>query len=156
MPVLFAKDAKAARDFYVNLLGMEVIADFGGMNFVFKEGFAIWQPAEGNIIPGILGKDNIHNTQSASRFELCFETQNLDEIYSAVKNYGVKFLHEINEEIWGQRTIRFYDTDGHLIEVGEAMETFLSRLFIELGTIEAVADRTFMQPEYVASLLKTE
>lgn len=151
--VLFVKDAKAARDFYVNVLGMTVVSDFGGMNFMFKEGFAIWQPMDTNVIPTMLGADNIHNANHASRFELCFETGNLDEVYQAVKAENVKFLHEVNEELWGQRTIRFYDPDGHLLEVGEAMLVFLKRIYEEEKTAEGVAQRTFMDVELVRQFL---
>ena len=58
-----------------------------------------------------------------SRFELCFETEEFDKFFQKLKSNNVRFLHEINTEIWGQRTIRFYDNDGHLIEVGEAFPT---------------------------------
>ena len=152
--VLFAKNAKVTKDFYVNLLGMTVIAEFGGMNFIMKEGFAIWQPDTENIIPRTLGAENICNAETISRFELCFETEDIVEAYKTAKNYGVKFLHEMNEEIWGQRSIRFYDPDGHLIEVGEAMEIFIRRIYEEEnGNVEAVSRRTFMQPEGVKHFL---
>lgn len=154
MPVLFVKDAKKARDFYADVLGMTVVADFGGLNFIFKEGFALWQILDGNIIPRRLGKENILNRESTSRFELCFETGSIDDIYHTLKNHGVTFLHEVNEELWGQRTIRFYDPDGHLVEVGEAMPVFLKRIYEEeQGDAEATARRTFMTPELVRKFL---
>lgn len=152
--LLFVKDAKTARDFYVNVLGMTVVSDFGGMNFMFKEGFAVWQPMDENIIPKTLGAENIHNSENTSRFELCFETDNLDEIYQTLKKAEVKFLHEVNEELWGQRTIRFYDPDGHLLEIGEAMLVFLKRIYEEEKTAEGVAKRTFMDVELVRQFLK--
>ncbi len=153
-PVLFVKDAAKARDFYAGLLGLTVIADFGGLNFVFKEGFALWQIMDGNIIPATLGRENIENPANASRFELCFETDELDGIYKTLKENSVKFLHEVNTELWGQRTIRFYDPDGHLIEVGEAMPVFLKRILDEEEQdIEAAARRTYMQPEMIRQIL---
>ncbi len=33
------------------------------------------------------------------------------------------------EHSWGQRVIRFYDLDGHLIEVGESMAMVIRRFF---------------------------
>ncbi len=153
-PVLFVKDAPKTKDFYVNVLGMTVTADFGGLNYMFQEGFAIWQILEGNIIPTKLGRENIENAANASRFELCFETHDLDTIYQTLKNNDVKFLHEINTELWGQRTIRFYDLDGHLIEIGEAMPIFLQRIFNEEGqNIAATSARTFMPEEAIRQIL---
>ncbi len=153
-PVLFVKDAQKAKSFYADLLGMTITGDFGGMNIIFKEGFALWQPMEQNIIPQKLGFDNINNQTNASRFELCFETQDIDSIYNILKENNVKFLHEINTELWGQRTIRFYDYDAHLIEVGEAMPVFLKRIFEEEGKdIDATAKRTYMEPEVLKHFL---
>ena len=153
-PVLFVKNAPKAKDFYVDVLGMTVTADFGGLNYMFDEGFAVWQIMEGNVIPATLGSENIENTTSTSRFELCFETQDLDNVYKTLKENSVKFLHEINTEIWGQRTIRFYDLDGHLIEVGEAMPVFLRRIFQEEGqNLDATSRRTFVPVEAIKQIL---
>ncbi|MCD8072110.1 MAG: glyoxalase/bleomycin resistance/dioxygenase family protein, partial [Alistipes sp.] len=154
MAVLFVRDAKKARDFYVDILGMTVTADFGEMNYIFKEGFALWQPMDENIIPRKLGAENIHNRDAASRFELCFEAEDIDEYHCRLKADGAKFHHEINEAWWGQRTIRFYDPDGHLIEIGEALPVFVGRIFEEESeNIEATAKRAFMDPETVRRVL---
>jgi len=153
-PVLFVKDAKKSRDFYQDILGMTEIMNSGDMNFVFKEGLAIWQIMDVNIIPQKLGKDKIVDTSATSRFEICFDTGDLDTVYNKVKEEGVKFLHEINTELWGQRTIRFYDLDGHLIEVGESMETFLRRIYEEEGKdLEATSKRTYTPVEALKHFL---
>lgn len=153
-PVLFVKDALKARDFYVDLLGMTVVMNNGDQNFMFKEGFAVWQIAEQNIIPQKLGMEKISDKSAPGRFELCFETGELDKIFQTLKKHGVKFLHEINTEIWGQKTIRFYDPDNHLIEVGEAMPVFLRRVYEEEGQdLMATSRRTFTSPEVLRQLL---
>lgn len=152
--VLFVKDALKARDFYVNLLGMTIVMNNGDQNFMFKEGFAIWQIMEQNIISQKLGMDKISDANLPSRFELCFETGELDTIYQKLKSNDVIFLHEINTELWGQRTIRFYDNDGHLIEVGEAMPIFLRRIYEEEGhNLEATSRRTFTPVEALQQIL---
>jgi len=144
-PVLFVKDAGVSTKFYTDVLGFTVIMDNGGANITFKEGFTVWQIWEGNIISQTIGIENITNNKNVSRFELCFETDDLDSIYKTLKDNNVRFLHEINTELWGQRTIRFYDPDGHLIEVGEEMSIFLKRIYEEEGRdLEATSKRTFM------------
>ncbi|WNY25341.1 VOC family protein [Methanolapillus millepedarum] len=153
-PVLFVKDAQKAREFYTDILGMTIVADFGGMNLVFKEGFALWQIMEENIIPQTLGPENIYNSKCVSRFELCFETEEIDKIYKTLKEKNVKFLHEMNLELWGQQNIRFYDPDGHLIEVGESMSFFLRRIYNEEGqNLEATSNRTFTPPDVLKQIL---
>lgn len=155
MPVLFVRDAATSRKFYTELLQFTVIMDNGGTNLTFKEGFAVWQIWADNIIPKTLGAENINNPNSTSRFELCFETDDLDQIYQTLKENEVAFLHEINTEIWGQRTIRFYDPDRHLIEVGEEMSIFLKRIYEEEGQhLEATAKRTFMPLDALKHILQ--
>jgi catechol 2,3-dioxygenase-like lactoylglutathione lyase family enzyme len=144
-PVLFVKDAGVSTKFYTEILGFTVIMDNGGANMTFKEGFTVWQIWEGNMIAQTIGIGNITNNKNGSRFELYFETDDLDQVFRTLKNNDVQFLHEINTEIWGQRTIRFYDPDSHLIEVGEEMSIFLKRIYKEEGyDLEATAKRTFM------------
>lgn len=153
-PVLFVKDAIKARDFYRDVLGMTEIMNNGDLNFMFREGFAIWQIMDVNIIPQKLGMEKITDASATSRFEICFETSDLNSVYKKVKEAGVKFLHEINTELWGQQTIRFYDMDGHLIEVGESMPTFLTRIYEEEGKdIDATAKRTYMPKEALIQIL---
>ncbi|NDV60399.1 VOC family protein [Bacteroides sp. 519] len=155
IPVLFVKDAKVARDFYVNTLGFKVIMEFGGLNYAFNNGFAVWQIMDGNVIPETLGKENITNPNLASRFELCFETDDIGGVHKKLKENGTKFLHELHTEVYGQRTIRFYDPDGHLIEIGEAMPIFLQRIYEEENRdLEATAKRTYTSVEMLRGILK--
>ncbi len=156
-PVLFVKNAQTARQFYESLLGMKVKADFGGLNIIFEEGFAVWQIMDGNIIPQTLGAENITNHNLTSRFEMCFETEDLDSIHKTLKDNNTKFLHEINVELWGQRTIRFYDPDGHLIEVGEAMHVFLRRIYEEENCdIEATSKRAYTPVDILKQILQLQ
>lgn len=48
---------------------------------------------------------------------------------------------DVKEAEWGQRSIRFYDLDGHIIEVGENLKMVVKR-FLNLGmTMEQVSKR---------------
>ena len=126
-PALFVKDIEISKEFYVGLLGMSVDLDFG-KNVIFKNGFAIWEISRDHVIPQTLGYDNVSDSH-INRFELYFETEELEEIFEALKGNKVRFLHEIHDEPWGQRTIRFFDPDSHLIEVGESMRQFVQRFY---------------------------
>lgn len=153
-PVLLVKDAKRSSEFYANVLGLKIKADFGGLNYIFEEGLAVWQPMEENIIPRKLGMEKITDPTATSRVEICFETMDLDGDYATLQAHGVRFLHEINVELWGQRTIRFYDPDGHLIEIGEALPAFLNRFKNEGLSFEQIAERAYMPVEMVRDILK--
>ena len=63
-------------------------------------------------------------------------------------------MHDTVEHSWGQRVIRFYDPDYHIIEVGEDMGMVVKR-FIDSGmTEEQVAERMKVPLEYVQGYLQ--
>lgn len=148
---IFVKDIKISKEFYTGLLEMEIDLDFG-KNVIFKNGFAIWEIQENHIIPLRIGLKKISD-QSVNRFELYFETENITEIFEALKNRKINFLHELNEETWGQRTIRFYDPDCHLIEIGESVRQFVRRLYEQGLTVGQVMERTSLPLEEVQRLI---
>ena len=45
------------------------------------------------------------------------------------------------EHGWGQQVVRFYDLDGHLVEVGEDMGMVVRRFLRSRMTMEEVSDR---------------
>lgn len=150
--VLFVKDIQKSKVFYCNILGFKIEFDFGG-NIIFNNGFAIWEIQKNHIIPSTLGIKNTSDS-SVNRFELYFETENLEDIYHTLKSNNVKFLHEIHEEPWGQRTIRFFDPDNHLIEIGESMAQFINRFHEQGLTIEEIAERTNVHVNDVKRFVK--
>jgi catechol 2,3-dioxygenase-like lactoylglutathione lyase family enzyme len=149
---IFVKNIDISRDFYCNLLGLTIDLDFG-KNVIFKSGFAIWEIQKDHIIPLTLGLENITNS-SSNRFELYFETDNLPDIFMVLKNKNIRFLHEIHEEPWGQQTIRFFDPDNHLIEIGESIRQFVRRFYDQGMTIDQVSKRTSVPVEEINRLIK--
>ncbi len=150
--VLFVKDISVSKHFYSNILGEEIKLDFG-KNVIYKSGFAIWEIRETHIIPSSLGLNNLYD-RSINRFELCFETEDIDSVFDMLKHHEIRFLHEIIEEIWGQRTIRFFDPDNHLIEIGERLEQFVIRFHKQGLTIDQVSERTFVPIAEVERIVK--
>ena len=66
--------------------------------------------------------------------ELYFEEDNFDDFL--VKLEGRDDINYIGDGVkeagWGQRSIRFYDSDGHIIEVGENMKMVVKRFIHSL------------------------
>ncbi len=152
--VLFVKDIEISKDFYSNVLKQQISLDFG-TNIIYKSGFAIWQIRDNHVIPCNLGLDKTQD-KSVNRFELCYETDDIDKVYNDLKKNNVKFLHELVEEIWGQKTIRFFDPDNHLIEVGETLEQFVLRFYKQGMTIQQVSERTHVPISEVERLINTD
>lgn len=135
-PVVFVEDIDKAKDFYINVFDAKVEFDFGA-NVVLDCGVSLWKIIPENPIAKIAGESR----RAAARFELCFETDNIFAAYDKAKAAKAIFLHELREETWGQTTIRFFDPDGHLIEIGESMEAFVKRLGEKLS-IEELSAKT--------------
>ena len=94
--VLFVKDIQVSKNFYSNVLNLNIEFDFG-TNIMYKNGSSIWEMQKNHVIPSKLGEKKIMDS-SVNRFELYFETENLQDIYDKLKSHHVKFLHDIHEE----------------------------------------------------------
>lgn len=124
--VLFVADIKRSRDFYSGLMGLTLKHDFGN-NLSFHQGLSLWQMNGQHEIAQVnMGKEKV-----GSRFELYFETENMDDVLHKLKLWKPVEMHPVKMESWGQKTIRFYDPDGHLIEVGESLSGFTTRMYRE-------------------------
>ena len=53
----------------------------------------------------------------------------------------IHYVHPVKEHRWGQRAVRFYDPDGHIIEVGETLKAVCRRFLNDGMTAEQVALR---------------
>ena len=45
--------------------------------------------------------------------------------------HSLQWVHEIREYPWGQRDIRVYDPDKHIVEIAEDMTTVIRRFFTQ-------------------------
>ena len=103
----------AARKFYEDLFGLEVFQDYG-RNIAFTCGLALQQDFDWLVN---LPKEKV--LKKSNNAEIVFEEQDFDGFLNKLKKYpDIEYLGEVIEHSWGQRVIRFYDLDGHIIEVG--------------------------------------
>lgn len=49
---------------------------------------------------------------------LYFEDQDIDAAFMRIAPH-VELIHPVERQVWGQRVFRFYDPDGHAVEIGE-------------------------------------
>ena len=76
--------------------------------------------------------------------------EDLDKVYAEIKNISdLQWVHEIKEYPWGQRDIRVYDPDKHIVEIAEDMNTVIKRFFNQGMSAEEVAKRTMFPLEIV-------
>ena len=120
--VLSVADVNLSRKFYEDLFGLEIYQDYG-INIAFTCGLSLQQ--EFHWLTG-LSKEKI--LKNANNMELCFEEKDFDRFLQKLSQYpGITYLGDVIEHSWGQRVVRFYDPDGHLIEVGEEMKMVVNR-----------------------------
>lgn len=134
---------EASKEFYKNVLGLHVIADFGA-NVTLTGGLCLqtmesWQE--------LIGKRKI--CLGANDAEIYFEEKDFDAFAEKLDAAGVQLVHAVKKHRWGQRTVRFYDPDLHIIEVGEDMKSVVRR-FLDSGmTDEQVAERMDVPLKYI-------
>ncbi len=142
-PLIVVEDIKKSREFYENVLGQTVKLDFGE-NITFKGDFAIHQKSHFQSLI-----NNAAVSLKSNSFELYFEDESLDELEATLKDLTMEFVHEIREQPWKQRVLRFYDYDKNLIEVGEPMQFVAYRLSLEGYSLDDIVTITYLSQEMV-------
>ena len=143
-------DINASRKFYEDLFGLEVFQDYG-KNIAFTCGLALQQDFDWLVD---LPKEKV--LKKSNNAEIVFEEQDFDGFLNKLKEYpDIEYLGEVIEHSWGQRVIRFYDLDGHIIEVGEDMKMVIKR-FLDSGmTMEEVSVKMDASIEDLMKLLNS-
>lgn len=123
-PIIFVKDILASRNLYERLLNQQLAVD--------AEDFQQFQ--SGLILQSII-KDGFPDASPVGRncnSILYFETDDFDRFYESLMTYmaRVSFQDGTNPKTrdWGQRFIRFYDSDSYLIEVSESLRSVTKRI----------------------------
>jgi catechol 2,3-dioxygenase-like lactoylglutathione lyase family enzyme len=149
-PLIVVDDIEVSRSFYENVLNQKVKFDFGE-NVIFEGDFAIHLKSH---FSDLIAAEPNSIIQRSNNSELYFEEDDLESLLARLKTIdSIEYLHEIKEQPWGQRVIRFYDPDMHIIEVGESLES-VARRFLRQGlSIAETARRISMPEEFVKHCL---
>lgn len=146
--VISVADVNAARKFYEELFGLELYQDYG-INVSFTCGLSLQQDFNWLVD---LPKEKV--LKHSNNMELCFEESNFDSFLDKLKRYpNIVYLGDVVEHSWGQRVIRFYDLDGHIIEVGEKMKMVINRFLTSGMTMEEISLKMDASVEDLTKLL---
>ena len=146
-PLIAVSDIERSKAFHKKHLGLDVETDFGE-NVTLSGGLALqtletWRE--------FIGGADVRFKGNAG--ELFFEEDDFDGFVRMLD--GLELVHPPMEHSWGQRAVRFYDPDGHIIEVGENI-TAVARRFLDAGMTEKeIATRMDVKEEYVREWLNT-
>ena len=149
--LIAVKDIEKSKEFYKSVLDLEVILDVGA-NVELTGGISL-QTADSWA--HFIRKPESEIVFSNNAIELYFETDDIDSFIEKLKSLAdIEYLHPLMEHSWGQRAVRFYDVDHHIIEVAENI-VMVTKKFISSGlTLEQTAERMDVDIEYVKTLLE--
>lgn len=150
-PLITVRDMKTAREFYETVLGQEVLHDFGA-NIAFKSGLSLHDRTH---YAGLIGRDETSIASKPCDMELYFEEDDLEKVERALDERNTEYLHRIFEQPWHQRCIRFFDPDGHIVEVGESIEAVVRRLHAEGMSVEEISRESLMPVEFITYAIGT-
>ncbi|MGE0090129.1 MAG: VOC family protein [Bacteroidales bacterium] len=146
--VIFVRDINISKQFYCDQLKQEIEYDFGN-NVLLKCGITLWQIPHWHYL-----HNNFYSAKSGNKaFEICFETDQMDDALLLIKNNKIPLQHDIIEEKWGQRTIRMLDPDNNLIEIGEKLEVFINRLHEKGFNSNQIAQKTGVPEQQIKNII---
>lgn len=149
-PLIVVENIALSRIFYEQMLGQTVKFDFGE-DVQFEGDFSIHLRTHYQSLLG--GEDAYPVTRKAHWGELFFETDELEAVQQRLSAANVKLVHPVREEPWGQRVIRLYDPDGHVIEIGESLEAVARRFHRDGRTVEWIMEKTGMPRDFVENAI---
>ena len=147
-PLLAVADIDKSVEFYKIVFGLNVIMDFGA-NKTLTGGLAL-QTLE--TWKDFIGTDNI--SFGSNNSEVYFEEDNFDAFAEKLKTCEVEYVHPVKEHSWGQRVVRIYDPDKHIIEIGENIKSVCKR-FLDSGmTPKQAAERMDVPLKFVKACMR--
>ena len=111
--LIVVKDCKKALKFYQDMFGFELMRDHDGnmelSGNLYLQEEQYWERFTGR---SVISQNN--------HTELYFEEPEIERFVKKLETLypDTVYVNRLMTHSWGQRVVRFYDPDGHLIEVG--------------------------------------
>lgn len=142
--MLIVQDMALSKHFYETVLSCKAQLDLGtyitfhGGPSLMTEGQ--WQ----EFHPGV------QCSYGGNTSEIYFETEELDKFLQHLATlHDIEFFAPLTEAPWGQRTLRLYDPDKHIVEVAEDMKVVTKR-FLQSGmSVEDTVRKVMFPREFV-------
>lgn len=143
------RDLKRSLAFYCEVLGLEVVSDFGA-NVVLTGGLSLQTL---DTWAEFLGSSDIRF--GGNDAEMYYVAEDFDAFLDTLKEHSeTELVCPPLEHRWGQRVVRLYDPDRHIIEVGESLNKVAKRFRDGGLNEEGVARRMDISMGYAKELLK--
>lgn len=146
--LLAVQDLAYSKRFYCELFGLRVTADFGA-NITLSDCIALQTR---DTWAAFLHKSEEAILLRNHAIELYFETEDIAAFLKQLEAWKPTYINELSAQPWGQQAVRFYDPDGHVIEVGETLHGVVARFLAEGLSEEETAVRMDIPLENVRAL----
>ncbi|MEL7563963.1 MAG: VOC family protein [Dehalobacterium sp.] len=149
--LIAVKDIEKSKHFYHDVLDLDVIEDLGA-NVTLTGGLALQTV---NTWRKFIHKQESEIIFQHNAAELYFEEDDMDSFIIKLNSFkDIVYVHPLVEHSWGQRVVRFYDLDKHIIEVGENMAKVIKRFLNSGLSVEETAVRMDVPVDYIKLYLK--
>jgi len=146
---IFVEDIEISKEFYIDVLKQKVAMESKGSYVSFESGLALWQKKMATET--IFGVPKNFEGQS---FELCFETETLEDDFKKAADCGAGIISKIEPQPWGQMVFRFFDPDGHIVEVAEPLSHTIQRFADGGYSSEQIQQITHIPLEIINNILE--
>jgi len=106
IPNLKVRDTAAANRFYADVLGLDVVGDFGWVGFLTA-------PDRPGVELHTVTGDATASVDSV----ISVGVDDVDAAYERVRDCGAEIVHPLQDEEWGVRRFFFRDPDGNVVNV---------------------------------------
>ncbi len=149
-PLIVVSDMKKSKLFYSKVVGLDVILDFGA-NVTLTGGIVLQTK---NSWTGLIHKSKNEIFFGGNDSELYFEEDDFDNFILKLRQISdICYVHPVIEHSLGQRVVRFYNPDKHIIEVGENLNKVVRKFLNKGMSIENIATKMDVSIDYVKSCL---
>jgi lactoylglutathione lyase len=116
--VLFARDLSRLRDFYQNVMGLELGHGGDGNDAYFQlgpDGLLLVSPEAADDLLGPAEVD--HEPGRGARSVLAAPVDDVDAAYDELRARGAEFINAPEDRPWGLRCAHFKDPEGNVWEI---------------------------------------
>lgn len=114
--IALVRDIEVSKHFYKDILGLSIVQDFD-IFVLFQNDFAIHRA---DLFYNYINKPYHGEKMGHDNVDFYLTTTDLEHVSNKLKENKVVFIHDIKQMDWGEKVIRFYDPDGHILEIGDA------------------------------------
>jgi lactoylglutathione lyase len=122
MTLLFVQDIERARDFYENVIGLEL--EHGNDNscaFILgADALLLLDHSGANDL--LSTADVGHDARRGAKSVIVTSVDDVDALYEELRSKGVEFIRAPEDRWWGKRCAHFKDPDGHVWEIAQPVK----------------------------------